>query len=296
MIEKISSFSSVYDAINSNLGPGRATPLLWAVRPGHIQMVTFLIRKGADVLAVDEYGCTSLHYAAQSGNILMVLYLLAHLCTLADDQCFKAVNAVDRNGQTPLMFALNSKNDTAPLISKYLLQAGADINQKDYSGLSAIHWAAVISSRKALEFLILNGCDINQKTGLNKIDNQAGIQPGKTALDILKERETSDHWFNDIFREPASFKPPEDKSKRYLPYSYSFALLLCALISFCYLPWFYALPLCLVFSATYFLLIIRLTNIVIHSSLLHTGMLQSTIFYSYLFLFVEVIPGKETPI
>lgn len=64
-----------------------------AVGRGHLEMVKYLVEKGADVNAKAEF-CrdTALHSAAAGGNLEMVKYLVEHG---AD------VNAKDDDGRTP---------------------------------------------------------------------------------------------------------------------------------------------------------------------------------------------------
>lgn len=55
-----------------------ATPLHWAVRQSHLAMVHFLIQHGANPLVMDNTGLTCLHVAVQTGNIPVIIYLLAY--------------------------------------------------------------------------------------------------------------------------------------------------------------------------------------------------------------------------
>ena len=51
------------DAVGGDL---MATPLLWAVRPGHLAMCRILIQAGASANVRDRQGFTALHLAAQA--------------------------------------------------------------------------------------------------------------------------------------------------------------------------------------------------------------------------------------
>ena len=67
----------------------RSTPLHWAVRQGHLQMVVLLMQHGADPDLKDGEGCSGLHLAAQFGHTAIVGYLVAKKCH---------VNEPDDNG------------------------------------------------------------------------------------------------------------------------------------------------------------------------------------------------------
>ena len=53
--------------VNALGGDLVATPLHWAVRPGHVSMVRTLVEAGADLELSDRQGFTPLHTAAQVG-------------------------------------------------------------------------------------------------------------------------------------------------------------------------------------------------------------------------------------
>ena len=69
------------DAVGGEL---RSTPLHWAVRQGHLQMVVLLMQHGADPDLKDGEGCSGLHLAAQFGHTAIVAYLIAKQCHAND--------------------------------------------------------------------------------------------------------------------------------------------------------------------------------------------------------------------
>ena len=54
-----------------------ATPLHWAARAGHVQMVTLLYKKGADITLMDAQGYNALHLAVHAGHSMMIVYLIS---------------------------------------------------------------------------------------------------------------------------------------------------------------------------------------------------------------------------
>ena len=106
--------------------------LLVAAKSGYSKVVEVLLRRGADaipmnVLGNDSWGRNSLHVSCAIGNEELVTLLLEHGCD---------VNTADYLGRTPLIFSLR----TPALISKLFL-AGANINQVDCEGKTALHYA-----------------------------------------------------------------------------------------------------------------------------------------------------------
>jgi palmitoyltransferase ZDHHC13/17 len=74
------------------------TPLLIAAQYGQVEVVAFLLQKGAQLQALDKSGDTALHWAAYKGSI-PVCGLLGYYDTAL------TFGMVDHYGQTPLHLA-----------------------------------------------------------------------------------------------------------------------------------------------------------------------------------------------
>jgi uncharacterized protein len=83
---------------------------------------------------VDEYGRTSLHYAAADGNVAEVHRLLAEGAN---------ANAQDDDGWTPAHFAAQAGSSES---MSALLSAGADLGLTDSHG-NTVLWRAVFASK-----------------------------------------------------------------------------------------------------------------------------------------------------
>jgi ankyrin repeat protein len=140
-----------------------------------MEVVTYLVSRGADVNAKGPNDLSVLHCAAQnSGNIEVLSYLILQG---AD------VNAVS-SGCTPLHRAAQFNRRDA--ISKCLVQWGADVNAKEeQSGNTPLHLAARYNSNSAgtvLKYLLsVPGIDVNPK-------NNDGQTPLDVANTSLKQR------------------------------------------------------------------------------------------------------------
>ncbi|KAJ3182525.1 hypothetical protein HDU85_002623 [Gaertneriomyces sp. JEL0708] len=115
-----------------------SSPLSVACRKGNAKIAEILLSFGADVSAADEYGVTPLHWAANSGDAVLVMLLLRMarnagvllpaLASLspADSLSNNAPNILGRRdlfGSTPLHFAsVNNRAD----IARALVAAGSD--------------------------------------------------------------------------------------------------------------------------------------------------------------------------
>ena len=95
-----------------------------------------LCAQGADPHQVDRRGCTSLHYAARTGNEIAIESLL-HLGAEA--------NSLDSNHWSPLHWATASTRSNVRAI-QILLEAGASKNIRDKQGHSALDLTSIFEN------------------------------------------------------------------------------------------------------------------------------------------------------
>lgn len=84
---------AIVDSIGGELN---SSPLHWATRQGHLNVVVYLMLHGADPTLRDGEGCSAIHLASQFGYTSIVAYLLAK--GISPDM-------QDRSGMTPIMWA-----------------------------------------------------------------------------------------------------------------------------------------------------------------------------------------------
>ena len=144
-------------------------PLVAAARfSKNPEVVTLLIKAGADVNTKSEDGVTALYMAAFGNENPEVFTVL--IKAGAD------VNAKGRDDMTPLLVAAVS--NVNPEVITLLIRAGAYVNAKtDEGGLTPLHFAATFNENpEILTLLIKAGADVNAK------DNY-----GKTPLDSASD-------------------------------------------------------------------------------------------------------------
>ena len=123
-----------------------ATPLLLAASRGQRDVVRYLIEQGANVNASDKNGNTPLSlvavwHDAMSGDSDLINALLDRG---AD------INGAYHLGTTPLMFALQSGNMTT---ARLLIARHADVNRRNFQGISALSLAQDGSNEEVLTLL-----------------------------------------------------------------------------------------------------------------------------------------------
>lgn len=125
------------------------TPLHRAALYNNIKSATLLLKRGANIEALQCVGFTPLHYAAYKNHLDMALLLL---------QNGAVVDSKSKGNLTPLHKAAEHGRTT---MMELLLSYGADRGALDNNGDSSLHIAARKCHTSAVEFLLSQGVDCN---------------------------------------------------------------------------------------------------------------------------------------
>lgn len=168
-LELLQLFLTANDDVNkANLRVARGyTPLMFACLSNkNIDVVRYLIDRGADPKRRNNVGETALHIACIKGNLEAVKLLLAHNKT-------GEINLPNMLRTTPLMMACFHKKLE---VVKYLLAQKADTTAKDSFGKTAIDLAIEVDSPEIIE-LFLDELNPLLKSSVGIIDKIRAILP-----------------------------------------------------------------------------------------------------------------------
>ncbi|HXG08425.1 MAG TPA: ankyrin repeat domain-containing protein [Gemmataceae bacterium] len=119
----------------------------YSVDLDHVRVARFLIRRGADVNALNQEGRTALSFAAESGYYKLVRVLLS---SGADP------NVVSGRAESPIWYAAKSKDSR---VIAALLAAGAECDRTGRSKTTALFIAAREGNEDGVKLLLSAGAD-----------------------------------------------------------------------------------------------------------------------------------------
>lgn len=128
---------------------GGMKALHYAARTGNQVLVEAVLARGADIKAVDGDKRTALHYAARSGNLALVQWLVARGLDVNADAGYygRPIHAAAQSGNKALV--------------EWLVTKGADAKAVDGFGRSVLFQAATSGNRLLVEWLVARGAATN---------------------------------------------------------------------------------------------------------------------------------------
>ena len=152
---------------------GGSTALMHAATHGNATCVRLLLDAGALVNVRDSDGRSALMYAA-TGDLIFDLPSNICLSPSGCDQEWQLQSMIAKVTQVPISKEAGIVAEGTDECLKLLLAAGADVNQVDSTGSTALIQAASIPNRRCMELLIkaganVNATDKNGKTALMRI-------------------------------------------------------------------------------------------------------------------------------
>jgi ankyrin repeat protein len=142
-----------------------STPLHLASEMGHVKVSRFLLERGADVTAQNEYGSTPLHLASLEGQVEVACMLIERGADLT---------ALNEYGSTPLHLASERGHAEVAIV---LIERGADVTAQNMYGETPLSLASWKGEAKVADMLIKHGADLTAQN-----------EHGSTPLHLASER------------------------------------------------------------------------------------------------------------
>lgn len=174
----------------SGMHGGDIGPFQLAILLGYVEIVEFLIFKGADVHKVTSTGFTAIHFAVRNGNPHLIRLLVAEGCN---------PNQMSRDGFAPLHLAAQWGHRDAAVM---LIRAGCNKeittgNKQKPQALTALLIAAMTHQTELLITLIEEGCNVQASTA----DKSNAIHLAVTGLQIHKSQQEMQNPYLDPFHQ-----------------------------------------------------------------------------------------------
>ena len=204
------------------------TPLHWAVRCGHIDVVQFLVEKNAKIETTDDWGSAPLHLAAGGGRIDVVQFLLEKKAQ---------IDTTDKYGKTPFSLAIDSgfrkladvllaneqlqnsaRNGFLDEV-RWLLINRADLESRsDYQKLTPLHLAVEHGHRNVVQFLLEEKAEIEatDESGKTPLFLAGGGFRGKQVAQLLLEKKAQIDTTDKYGKTPLSYAMYRDRGTAHL--------------------------------------------------------------------------------
>jgi len=143
-----------------------STSLMLAAQEGHQDIFEALLKEGADPLATNEDGWSTMHWAAVAGKVKIVQMLRVHK---------QLIDLRDKRDVTPLILAAQEGHSD---VCELLLKAGANPFATSESSMNAMHTAAVAGKVKIVQMLVVHKQLIDSKTKNSRTPLMLAAQEG----------------------------------------------------------------------------------------------------------------------
>jgi ankyrin repeat protein len=154
------------------------TYVYWAANRGNLELVEYLLSKGAKVDMEDSHGASPMGFAAGGGQTNTKIY----------DAFIKAgadVKAVNRDGANLLLLAITNDKDLT--LTNYFVSKGLSLQSKDAAGNTAFNYVARTGNIPLLKSLVEKGVKYTDNA---MIMAAQGARGAATTLDVYQYLES----------------------------------------------------------------------------------------------------------
>lgn len=158
------------------------TPLWYAARKGHTDIVAMLLNANADVSKANQKGESPLYIAAKERSVDVVALLLG-LSPLLSGPPSVNVNGKTSSGFTPLMVA--AKEGHTDVVKLFVSDPRIEVNSKDTNGQTALIHASANGHKDVVQLLLLH-TSVDANAQRNHGESSLWFASRKGHLDIVR--------------------------------------------------------------------------------------------------------------
>ncbi|WP_031526414.1 ankyrin repeat domain-containing protein [Dyadobacter crusticola] len=155
------------------------TYLHWAANRGNVEIMEYLVSKGAKADVIDSHGSTPLNFAAGGGQVNTKIY---EICIANGANLKKDLN---HDGANALLLAV--ANDKDLTLTNYFVSKGLDLKSTDAAGNNAFSYAARGGNIEVLKALLQKGVPANPTAMLMAAQ---GSRRGANSIEVYKYLES----------------------------------------------------------------------------------------------------------
>lgn len=168
------------NGVNKITHDGR-TYIFWAAYTNRVDLMKYLVRKGAKTDIIDSHGYSLLNFAATTGQTNIKLY--DYVISLGANP----LKEKSLSGANPLLLVIPSLNDFK--LINYFTGKGLKLTDTDAKGNGAVSYAAKKGNQKIIDLLIKKGLPYKNKNnegGNAMLMATQGGRRGYNSLDFFK--------------------------------------------------------------------------------------------------------------
>ncbi|XP_013386790.1 transient receptor potential cation channel subfamily A member 1 homolog, partial [Lingula anatina] len=212
----LDNFGNVTKKINA-LDESKLSPLHYAARYNHFEVVKILVERGADVNKKGKDDLTPLHLAARckrmkrtkstdsldevegNGAPLTPASSEATVETAVSNEEERGDGDDVPNGAVREEAASDDELDNQPSVVKYLIERGANVNAQDYYGLTPLHFAAMRGNDRVCRELLsvpdiyIEAADKQQMTALHLAAAHSCVEVAQILIEAGANLRCIDH-------------------------------------------------------------------------------------------------------
>jgi ankyrin repeat protein len=153
--------------------------LHWAASRGNIEIMEYLVSKGAKADGIDSHGSTPINFAAGAGQLNTKVY---DICLANGGNLKKDLN---HDGANALLVAV--ANDKDLTLTNYFVSKGLDLKSTDAAGNNAFSYAARAGNIDVLKALLQKGVPANNNAFLMAAQ---GSRRGPNGIEVYQYLES----------------------------------------------------------------------------------------------------------